>query len=88
MVFTNFDVGADDGYRLSLDGGSTWVINNWGDHSYTLPAIYSATLNGTYNMVLEYYENGGQNRISMNDFRRNNIANHYFTIRRRICFFT
>ncbi|PWT95490.1 MAG: hypothetical protein C5B52_17705, partial [Bacteroidetes bacterium] len=30
-----FTVGGDDGYRLSLDGGSTWVINNWGDHGYT-----------------------------------------------------
>lgn len=58
-----FWVGGDDGYRLSLDGGSTWVINNWGDHGYTTSS-YTATLNGTYNMVLEYYENSGQNRVS------------------------
>ncbi|MGF2412293.1 MAG: T9SS type A sorting domain-containing protein [Ferruginibacter sp.] len=65
--FTNgfyiFTAGGDDGYRLSLDGGTTWVINNWGDHGYAT-STYSATLNGTYNMVLEYYENGGGNRIS------------------------
>ncbi len=60
-----FVVGADDGYRLSLDGGSTWVINNWTDHSYTT-TTYNATLSGTYNMVLEFYENGGANRISFN----------------------
>jgi len=59
-----FDVGGDDGYRLSLDGGSTWVINNWSDHSYSA-SNYSTSLSGTYNMVLEYYENGGQNRITM-----------------------
>ncbi len=58
-----FSVGGDDGYRLSLDGGATWVINNWGDHSYT-STMYSATLNGSYNIVLEYYENGGGNRVS------------------------
>jgi hypothetical protein len=58
-----FTVGGDDGYRLSLDGGSTWVINRWTDQSYTA-TTYTATLNGTYNMVLEYYENGGENRIS------------------------
>lgn len=58
-----FVVGGDDGYRLSLDGGSTWVINNWTDHSYTT-STYTVTLNGNYNMVLEYYENGGSNRIS------------------------
>ena len=58
-----FTVGGDDGYRLSLDGGSTWVINNWADQSYTV-STYTISLNGTYNMVLEYYENGGQNRVS------------------------
>jgi hypothetical protein len=60
-----FVVGGDDGYRLSLDGGSTYVINNWGDHGYTT-TTYTAILAGNYNMVLEYYENGGGNRISFN----------------------
>lgn len=63
--FYLFTVGGDDGYRLSLDGGATWVINNWGDHSYTT-TTYTASLNGVYNMVLEYYENGGGNRVSFN----------------------
>lgn len=58
-----FTVGGDDGYRLSLDGGSTWVINHWNDQSYTT-STYTVSLNGSYNMVLEYYENGGENRIS------------------------
>jgi len=58
-----FVVGGDDGYRLSIDGGSTWIIDNWGDHGYTT-STYSVHLNGTRNMVLEYYENGGGNRIS------------------------
>ncbi len=61
----DFTVGGDDGFRLSLDGGSTWIINRWTDQSYTT-ATYTATLNGTYNLVLEYYENGGGNRISFN----------------------
>ncbi len=58
-------VGGDDGYRLSLDGGATWVINNWGDHSYAT-TTYNAPLSGTYDMVLEYYENGGGNEVSFN----------------------
>lgn len=29
-----FGGGADDGFRLSLDGGVTWLINDWGDHPY------------------------------------------------------
>lgn len=66
-TFTNssvtFLVGGDDGYRLSLDGGATWVINQWNDHGY-MTSSYTVTLNGTYNMVLEYYENGGGNRVS------------------------
>ena len=56
-------VGGDDGYRLSLDGGSTWVINKWNDQSYII-TTYTANLSGTYNMVLEYYDNGGNDRIS------------------------
>ncbi|MEO6316252.1 MAG: hypothetical protein ABIU63_14665 [Chitinophagaceae bacterium] len=56
-------VGADDGYRLSLDGGTTWVINRWYDQGYGTTS-YSAALSGTYDMVLEYYENAGGNRVS------------------------
>lgn len=58
-----FFVGADDGYRLSLDGGSTWVINKWADQGYNVSS-YTATLSGTYNMVIEYYENSGANRVT------------------------
>lgn len=57
-------VGGDDGYRLSLDGGNTWVIDRWSDQSYNI-TTYTASLNGTYNMVLEYYERTGDNRISI-----------------------
>lgn len=58
-----FVVGGDDGYRLSLDGGLTWVIDNWNPHSYTT-STYSTFLSGTRNMVLEFFENGGDNRVS------------------------
>lgn len=60
-----FTVGGDDGYRLSIDGGATWIINRWNDQSYTI-TTNTLALNGTYDMVLEYYENSGGNRISFN----------------------
>jgi hypothetical protein len=67
QTFTNsnvtFLVGGDDGYRFSLDGGANWVIQNWGDHTY-MTGSYTATLNGTYDMVLEYFEDGADNRVS------------------------
>lgn len=73
-TFTNqsitFLVGGDDGYRLSLNGGSSWVIDNWNDHGYGT-TNYTVTLNGTYDMVLEYYENAGASRVS---FDLNSIA--------------
>jgi len=56
-------VGGDDGYRLSLDGGATWVINKWADQSYATTTV-TLNLSGTYNMVLEFYENSGQNRVT------------------------
>jgi hypothetical protein len=63
----NYDVivGGDDGYRFSIDGGATWIINNWGDHAYATTTS-TITLNGNYNLVLEFYENAGQNRVTFN----------------------
>jgi hypothetical protein len=58
-----FTVGGDDGYRFSIDGGNTWVINNWSDHAYA-SSSYTVTLNGTYNMVLEFYQDGGNQRVT------------------------
>ena len=59
-----FTVGGDDGYRLSLDGGgNTWVIDKWQDQGYNITS-YTAVLKRLRNIVLEYYENGGENRIS------------------------
>ena len=48
---------------MSLDGGATWPINEWHDQSYTT-RTYTVSLNGTYNMILEFYENNGANRVS------------------------
>jgi type IX secretion system substrate protein len=66
-TFTNqnidFTVSGDDGFRLSIDGGATWLINRWNDQSYATGTA-SVYLNGTYNLVLEYYENTGSNRIT------------------------
>lgn len=66
-TFTNgnydFTVGGDDGYRLSIDGGATWLINQWNDHSYQTTTA-NVALNGTYNLVVEYYERFGGNRVS------------------------
>lgn len=59
----NIVVGGDDGYRLSIDGGATWIINNWADHDYTTTAV-QVTLSGTKNLVLEYYQNPSTSHVS------------------------
>jgi len=41
---------------------TSWVINKWNDQSYGITS-YNANLSGTYNVVLEYYDNGGADRI-------------------------
>lgn len=61
--YYTFTVGGDDGYRLSVDGGSTYIINNWGDHSYT-SSTQTVYLSGTTYFVLDYYEQGGLSRLS------------------------
>src|SRR5690606_3296849 len=59
--YYTFTVGSDDGVRLSIDGGNTWIINQWVDRSYTTNSSSSIFLSGNINLVLEYYENGGGN---------------------------
>jgi hypothetical protein len=59
-----FIVGGDDGYRLSIDGGGTFLINNFTDHSYTTSTSSPVYLSGSMDLVLEYYEQGGESRIS------------------------
>lgn len=62
-----FTVGGDDGYRLSLDGGSTWLISDFTDHSYsTMSQIACFDGTSATNLVIEYYENTGGSRISFN----------------------
>ncbi len=56
-----FGGGGDDGFRLSIDGGLTWLIQDWNDHSYR------GSLNnggcgifltaGQRDVVVEFYEN-------------------------------
>jgi len=59
-----FTVGGDDGYRLSLDGGATFIINNWSDRSYGTTTSAVVYLDGPVNIVLEYYEKFGLSRVS------------------------
>lgn len=60
----SFTIGGDDGVRLSLDGGATYLINHFNDQGYTTYTATSAYLDGTVDLVLDYYENGGGNRVS------------------------
>ena len=39
------------------------MIDRWWDQSYNTTS-YTATLSGTHDLVIEYYESGGDNRIS------------------------
>jgi subtilisin-like proprotein convertase family protein len=64
-VYT-FTVGGDDGVRFSIDGGATWLINQWVDQGYTTVTSAAVSLSGNINMVLEYYENGGGSQSSFN----------------------
>lgn len=62
--YYTFTVGGDDGYRLSLDGGATFAINNFVDHGYATSTSAQFYLSGNVNLVLEYYEQSGDSRVS------------------------
>lgn len=61
--YYTFTVGGDDGYRLSVDGGATWLTGDYTDHVYTTQTS-SVCLSGSTDLVIEYYENGGQAQVS------------------------
>ena len=64
--YYTFTVGGDDGYRLSIDGGATYTINNFVDHSYTTTTSSQVYLSGNVNLILEYYEQYGSSQVSFN----------------------
>ncbi len=61
-----FQIGGDDGVRLSIDGGVTWLIDGWVNQGYTTYNSATVSLSGNVNLVFEYYENvgGGQSSFA------------------------
>jgi hypothetical protein len=59
-----FILGGDDGVRLSLDGGATWLISKWTNTAYTTVSSAPISMSGNTNLVLEYYERTGLGRVS------------------------
>jgi hypothetical protein len=47
----NYTVGGDDGVRLSIDGGSSWLINGWVLQGYTTYSSGNVYLDGNYNLT-------------------------------------
>ncbi len=64
-----FGGGGDDGFRLSLDGGTTWLINLWRDQEFTGKlhnngcGVYLEA--GPKNVVVDYYERAEQSRFQV-----------------------
>lgn len=73
-----FTIGADDGGRLSIDGGATYIIDDYSNHGYRTTTVRLA-LDGSYDMVLDYYDAGGQNRVSFN-YVNTGLTEHAGTI--------
>jgi len=56
------NIGSDDGKRLAVDG--SLVFDDWVDQGYDRDDNILINLNGASNLVLDYYEQGGGNRVS------------------------
>lgn len=72
-------ISADEKYRLSLDGGTTWVIDRWNYDGAYSTRNYVANLNGTYDMVLEYYDKDGDNPLQFSFVRNVVLASELLT---------
>ncbi|MFC0779591.1 T9SS sorting signal type C domain-containing protein [Flavobacterium sp. HJSW_4] len=60
----SFDLGSDDGIRLYIDDAATPLITRWNGHGYTTDYATQNLSVGTHKFVLEYYEDGGDARVS------------------------
>jgi len=60
----SFDIGSDDGVRLYIDDVATPVITRWNGRGYTTDYVSQNLSVGTHKFVLEYYEDGGDSRVS------------------------
>ncbi|GAA3752289.1 hypothetical protein GCM10022422_42120 [Flavobacterium ginsengisoli] len=60
----SFDIGSDDGVRLYIDDVATPLISRWNGHGYTMDYATQDLAIGQHKFVLEYYEDGGDSRVS------------------------
>ena len=59
--FYRFTLGADDGARLSIDSGQTWIIDLFTEHAYASQSTDAAfpngiCLSGSKQLVIEYFQ--------------------------------
>jgi hypothetical protein len=64
------DLAADDGIRLDVDGQR--IFDEWVDQGTTTYINILINLNGSSQLVYEYYENAGGNTVSFQNFRKLN----------------
>lgn len=68
-----FNIASDDGARLSIDGGTTWILDSFIEQNYASSAKTTATafpqgicLSGDVDLVLEYFQRPAQARVTIN----------------------
>jgi gliding motility-associated-like protein len=69
--FYRFDIAGDDGIRLSIDGGNTWILDRFVEQSYAQSQATTNTLNpngiclsGPTNLVIEYFQRPVDSRVT------------------------
>jgi hypothetical protein len=62
----NITIGGDDGVRLSLDGGLTYILSDWSIHGYRTKVYSNLYLDGKTDFILDFYEHGGGAHVSFN----------------------
>lgn len=60
----SFDIGSDDGVRLYIDDAAVPIITRWNGHGFTMDYATQNLTVGQHKFVLEYYEDGGESRVS------------------------
>jgi len=75
-----FQLGSDDGSRLFVNNEP--IINQWQDQAFEVKTAHVGLSKGRHQVRVEYYERGGDARVSLNWFRRqlpnNRFIGYYY----------
>lgn len=90
--YYKFTIGADDGVRISVDGGNTWLLSSFIEQQYfssvkTTDSEYpnGVCLAGPTDLVVEYFQRPQEARVTFNVTKLSGAASFQQPVSQEVC---